>query len=842
MAGSRFRLPDMIPLALRFALRELRGGLVGLRLLAVCLLLGVGALAGVGSLSAAILEGLASRGQAILGGDVEVRLTQRTATPAERAAFARVGRVSETVRMRAMIGKTGREDRILGELKAVDRAYPLYGRFRLEKGGALQAALAGRSAVVAPALVDRLDLRIGDVIDVGDAKLRVAGVIAEEPDRAGEGFTLGPTVLVSLETLSATGLRQPGSLFRAHYRLKLPEAVAPETAIAALERAFPNRGWQVQDRSNGAPGMRRFIEQLGQFLTLVGLTALIVAGVGVGNGVASYLEAKSGTIATLKSLGATSGLIFRSYLWQVGIISLGAVTAGAALGAAVPWMVTMLAGDVLPVPPTLGVHSRPLLVGCVYGLLIAATFILWPLSRAQALPAARLFRARVEARGWPSPVTLAAILAAGALIAALAIFQARERMFAALFIAAALGLLLVLLALAVAVRHVAARLPRARDPLIRLAIANLHRPGAMTRQLIVALGLGLTLFATLSVIETNLSGQIERTVPARAPTYVFLDIPAGDIDAFRDIVNRAAPGAELRAVPSLRGPITRVNGVPAAQVKPTAESWVLRGDRGLTYSAQVPPHNRVVAGAWWPKDYAGPPLVSIDAEAARGLGLKVGDTITVSVLGVDITATIASLRAIDWDTMGFNFVLVFAPGTLEQAPHSYMATAGVAPTQERALARAVTQAFPTVSAIRVKDVVGAVGALFDQLSTAVRAAASVTIAAGIAVLVGALAASRRTRIYDAVLLKVLGASRGQVLRALLIEYGLLAMIVSLLALMLGAGGGWYVVTRVLELDWQPDWGPVVLTVLVGAAVTVILGLAGSWAALSARPNRVLRAL
>jgi putative ABC transport system permease protein len=359
--------------------------------------------------------------------------------------------------------------------------------------------------------------------------------------------------------------------------------------------------------------------------------------------------------------------------------------------------------------------------------------------------------------------------------------------------------------------------------------------------LIVALGLGLTLFATLAVIETNFSGQINRTLPKRAPSYFVIDIPNDGLADFRALVDRTAPGAGITAVPSLRGPVTAVNGVSASKIN-APDAWILRGDRGLSYAADFPLANTLVSGKWWPRDYAGPPLVSIDDDAAKALGVKLGDTISVSVLGVDVTATIASTRKIDWQSLGFNFAILFAPGTLEAAPHSWMATLSVTPEQERGLQASIGKAFPTASVIRVKDVLGQVSELLTQLGAAIRAAASVTVAAGIAVLVGALAAGARARTYDAVLLKLLGATRGQVARATLAEYGALALIVSALALALGAGAGWFVITQVFKLEWQPDWPPVVATVLVGGAVTVVLGLAGSWRALSARPNAVLREL
>ena len=825
-------------LPLRLALRELRGGLSGLRLLGICLILGVAALAGVGSLSSAITQGLGERGQLTLGGDVEARLTSRRATPDEHARFAALGDVSEVVRLRAMAGRRGDDDRLLAELKAVDTRWPLYGRFAIEGGGRLGPG----TAAIAPALADRLKLKIGDGLTIGNTVFKVAGVIADEPDKAGDGLGFGPGVIVPLADLEATGLMAPGSLYRSHYRLRLPASVDPVAVVTGLQRAAPESGFQYQDRSNGAPGTRQFVERLGQFLTLVGLMALVVAGVGVGGGVSAYLGSKTRTIATLKTLGADTALIRATYLWQIGLVALGAVAIGLAIGAATPWLVMQFAGASLPVPPVMRLQWAALCSAAAYGLLTALAFALWPLAQAARMPAARLFRSITEKRDPPGLGTLAIIAVSGLAMIGLTVFNAVDRLFVLAFVGAALALIALLWALAALVRWLAARVPRPKGVLARLALANLYRPGAPTRQLIVALGLGLTLFATLAVIETNFSGQINRSLPERAPSFFVIDIPNENLAEFRKVVTSAAPGVSMITVPSLRGPVTAVNGVPVSKLNASPDAWILRGDRGLSYAAEFPPNNKLISGRWWPHDYAGPPLISIDDDAATALGLKIGDNITVSVLGVEVIATIASTRKIDWQSLGFNFAILFAPGTLEAAPHSWMATLAVKSAEERGVQAGIGRAFPTASVVRVKDVLGQVGELLGQLSVAIRAAASVTVAAGIAVLIGALAAGAQARTYDAVLLKLLGATRGQVARATLAEYGFLALIVSALALVLGTGAGWYVVTQVFKLEWQPDWIPVVATVLVGGAVTVVLGLAGSWRALSARPNAVLREL
>ncbi|MBB6228117.1 putative ABC transport system permease protein [Polymorphobacter multimanifer] len=825
-------------LALSLALRELRGGLQGLRLLAVCLILGVAALAGVGSLSSAISAGLAERGQLILGGDIEARLSGRFATEDEVAQLAALGPVSEVAKLRGMASNPANEERTYAEIKAIDANWPLYGSFRMDGGDRVEPG----SVALSTALADKLALRTGDAVVIGSLPLKVGGIIVEEPDKAGDGLGFGPNLLMARADLEATGLLGPGSQYSSRYRVRLPPGTDLAATTKGLEAAAPDAGFQFRDATNGAPSTQRFVNNLGQFLTLVGLTALVVSGVGVAGGVSAYLGARTRTIATLKTLGADSALVRAIYLWQIGLVTLGAIVVGLGLGSLAPWAVASFAADSLPVPPSLTPQWGALAASAAYGLLIALMFALWPLAEAAKMPAARLYRSLTERKARPGGGTIAVIVLAAIAIVAITLLRAGDTPFVFAFLGAAIGLVLLLWALASGVRAVAARAPRPRNMLLRLALGNLHRPGAPTRQLVMALGLGLTLFATLATIESNFSGQINRTIPDKAPSFFVIDVPREGIEGFRTAIAGVAPGAEMTVVPSLRGPVTAVNGVPAGEIKANDEAWILRGDRGLSYAAEFPQANTLVSGTWWPKDYAGPPLISLDDDAAKALGLKIGDSLTVSVLGVEIEAKIASTRKIDWQSLGFNFAILFAPGALEAAPHGWMATVAVEPAQERGVQRVVGQTFPTASIIRVKDVIGQVSELLAQLSAAIRAAASVTVAAGIAVLIGALASGARARTYDAVLLKLLGATRGQVALATLAEYLLLAGIVSGLALALGTGAGWFVITQVFSLEWEPIWWPVVATVGLGAVVTVLLGLAGSWSALSARPNAVLRGL
>lgn len=823
----------------RIARRDLSARIRGLRLLAICLFLGVATLAAIGSLTAGIAEELSRRGQTILGGDVEIAIAQRTATKGELAALNKAGSVSETVRLRAMAIST---DSLLAELKAIDAKYPHYGALKLNDGTSAKAPAKGE-IYIGPTLSDRLDVPMGGNIRFGEATFKVVGIIAKEPDRLGEGFTLGPVAIIGMASLPDTGLIQPGSMYEAKYRIKLSANQDATAAGKELEQQFPSAGWEITDRSNGAPGTRRFIERMGQFLTLVGLASLVIAGIGVGNGVNSYLASKRASIATLKVTGADSSTIFRLYMLQILVVAVFAISVGLIIGSFMPMLIGAVAGDILPVAPGLTFHPLPLAVSAIYGLLIAFAFALPPLARARTVPAAGLFRAVVEGDARIDRRSRIWVVGSIAAIVALAVATAREPWFSLGFIGAAFGLLLLLTGIAWLLRGIFIRLPLPTAPLARLALANLHRPGAQTSALVVALGLGLTLFVTLASIQTSINNEIRHSVPERAPSFFVLDIPREGAAQFTRMVNAADPNASINMIPALRGTIVEFGGQRVDQLAELPEgAWVLNGDRGLTYSAGIPSGSELTEGAWWSADYDGPPLVSLDAEVAQTLGVGVGDSMTVSLLGVEVPAKIASLRLVKWENFGLNYVMVFSPGSLDKAPHNMVATLTVSKNAEKSLAKSIPPAFPSSSLIEVGEVTAQITTLLTQMAQAIKAAASIAILAGVAVLVGAIAAARASRIYDSVIMKMLGSTRRQILGAQALEYGILAVVLGILSLGLGLGAAWYVVVQIFDFTFAPDPSMLAVTLLGGAGLTFVLGIVGSLPILAARPSEALRSL
>jgi putative ABC transport system permease protein len=844
-----------IALALRFAARELRGGLRGFYVFMACIGLGVMAIAGVGAVASALVEGLAREGRVILGGDLAFSLSLREAGAPERAFLDGRGRVSLAATMRAMArAQDGRT--ALVELKAVDAAYPLYGATTLAPPQPLAQALAQRDgafgAAADPALLARLDLKPGARIIIGAAAIEVRAALVSEPDKLAGGLGFGPRLLVSEAALRASGLVQPGSVVRWHYRLRLPDNDANDTAVravtAAAQRQLPEAGWEVRSRANASPALERNVERFTQYLNLVGLTALLVGGVGVANAVKGHLDRRREAVATLKALGATGSRVFAIYLTQVLLLAALAGLPGLAVGAALPFLIARSFGAVLPLPLAPALDPGALALALLYGLLTAAVFALWPLGRAHDVPVSALFRDQVASdRRWPRAPYIAATVVMGCALAALVIILAYDRRMAAIFVAVAAGVFVLLGLLAALIMLIARRLPRPRSPVVGLAIANIYRPGAVTPSVVLSLGLGLALLITVIAIEGNLRRQFLAALPDKAPSFYFVDIPAADADSFNAFVRARAPRAKLERVPMLRGRIVAANGVPAENLRPPPDvAWALQSDRGVTYGDEIPHGSRLIAGQWWTPDYRGPPLVSFEKRIADGLGLKLGDEVTVNVLGRNLTATVANLRAVDWQSLGINFVMVFSPATFRAAPHTHIATlaypGGSTTEEEVALLKAVADAFPMVTTVRVREALDAVGEIVSNLTLALRAASLLTLLVAVLVLAGALAAGHRHRVYDAVILKTVGATRTRLLSAYALEYLTLGLATALFGVAAGSAAAAFAVTGIMNLPftWLP--GPSLAAAAGAVAATVALGLLGTFTALGQKPAAVLRNL
>ena len=845
-----------LSLALRFAIREMRGGLRGFLIFIACIALGTAAIASINSVSQTIRQTMATQGQQLLAGDVRFELTNREALPREIEFLKSLGTVSESITLRSMLRKPDGSDQALAELKAVDGAYPLYGSFAAREGGDPQTLLARKDGsfgvLLQELLMERLKLKPGDALLLGNATVRVAGTIETEPDAVSEGFGFAPRLILSQQALAETGLVQLGSLAKHAYRVRVEAGPAErDKAVADIvekaKKAFPDAGWAIRTSRNAAPSLAENVARFTQFLTLVGLTALIVGGVGIGNAVRAYLDSKRAVIATFKCLGAPAGFIISLYFLQIMMVALIGIAIGLAIGIVAPLVANPYLASFLPVDGGFRLYPKALALAAGFGILTTVTFSILPLAIARGVSAVALFRDSSGVAGrWPQWRTLALLLVSLGMLSALAIYTAADRRIAVnVLIAIAIGFVSLRL-VGRAVAWIASRAPRFHNPSLRLAIGNLHRPGALTSSVILSLGLGLALLVGLSLIDANLRQQLTGTLAAQAPNFFFVDIQAKDMQAFEQEVREVAPAGKVEAVPMLRGRITAFNGEDVAKAKIAPEGrWVLVGDRGVTYADKLPANSELVDGDWWTPDYSGEPLVSFSAQEAGELGLKRGDTVTVNVLGRPVTAKIANLRKVEWDRRSINFVMVFSPNTFKGAPHSWLATLTdpkLTAPQEGDVLRNLVAAYPAVTSIRVKDALDTVADLTGKLADAIRAAAAIALVTSMLVLAGALAAGNRARLHDAVVMKTLGATRRMLTKTYVLEYAILGLATALFATIAGGFSAWYVISGIMKLPFVAVPGPVVTTLVLGLVITITIGLAGTWRVLGEKPASHLREL
>ncbi len=838
-----------IALAIKFAARELRAGLRGFFIFLGCIALGVAAISGVNSVANSITQGIASESQAILGGDLSFSLVQREVNQAQAEFLASKGEVSNIITMRAMARNKQAEEQTLVELKAIDNAYPLYGDFKLESGAT--AKLKDNEILVEPLLLERLGVKQGETLEIGSALFVIKDLILNEPDKLGLNIGFGPKTLISLEGMQRTGLIQPGSLLRYHYRVKLndPSSSNLESVIEEANETFPDVGWRIRSQKNAAPALSRSIQRFTEFLTLVGLTSLIVGGVGVANATRAYLETKRSVIATLKSLGAPGGFVFQLYLIQILIMAAIGIFIGLLLGIAMPYLARYFMGDILPISDGTLFFPAALLPGILYGFLTALIFAIWPLALSRDVQPTDLFRASSygQRRNLPRLAYLIVLFICVASLIGFAVYFSQSRFIAIVFTGAIACSFLLLQGVAILIQYIARKSPSSKSPALRMAVANIHRPGSLTSSIILSLGLGLALLVALATIDGNLRSQISNNIPKDAPDFFFVDIQNNEIDQFRETLAEIAPEGKTIAVPMLRGRVVSLKGI-AAENYPVAPSgaWVLNGDRGITYAKRTPENSTLSAGEWWPEDYSGEPLVSVAQEEAGELNLSLGDEITINVLGRNISAKVANFRDVQWESLGINFVFVFSPNTFAGAPHSYLSTLMTGADADEGfdgkLLKRLSKEYPAVTAVRIRDVLTTVNTLISQLSTAIRAAASIALISSILVLAGALAAGNRERVHDAVVLKTLGATRPTLIRMLVLEYALLGLATAIFAVLSGSLAAYFVISVIMKFQFVLLPGIAASTVLAALGFTIVLGLIGTWRILGQKAAPVLREL
>ncbi len=881
---------------LRMAWRETRGAWRHFLYFFACIAIGVGALVGVSLFGTNMEHAVTKEARGLLGGDLEVRLTHPLSL-AGQAVMNSLGdrdmafsHVSELVAMAARTtkGSAATQSIQIIELKAVESAYPLYGTIRLDPAQSLDVLLhpdevrcgghACFGAVVQESLLIRMGLSIGDEVKIGHATFLINGLVRTEPDRMANAFILGPRVMITQEGLRAAELIKPGSRVRERYLVKMPSDMPLEPLLAELRDRLAADSARVSSYRTAQSQLRQFLDQLARYLGLIGLTALFIGGLGVGTSIHAFLREKLRTIAILKALGADSVTVVSTYVVQAIFLGCVGSLAGILLGITLqrglpPLMAALFVSDLLD---QLGVSSElswfsvwPLMKGAALGLLSTLLFTLWPLLKIRDVHPGAIFRRDAEQatveQGTPSSrwwvkwgltdrwnVGSAGVIVLG--LCALSVWQAGSWSIGFLFLGAlSLAITILFVCAQVFVRGLAwAPMPRVLS--LRYALGNVVRPGSQATGIMVAIGIGVMVIVTVSLVEQALLSQIQEKRPADAPTFFFIDIQADQAKEFVSLVVRETGRARPELTPLVRSRLHAVDGhIVMAEESMEKEDkrtegkeargkqWYFTREYVLTFLDQLPKDNELVKGEWWKLGQVfSTPLVSVEEDAATHLGLTIGSIVEFDIQGATVSAKVSSIRKVEWGNFSTNFYMILSPGALGEAPFTYVATVRVPPEKEVPLQQAVVASFPNISAIHIGDVLDGFALVLDRLSLAIRAVALFCVVAGGLVMAAALAATRYRRLYESVILKALGATRGLIARAFAMEYVLLGAVAGLIGLTLGSVLSWAVLRFLFDLPWSIHPQVLGIGLLLTMLLTLIVGFASTYRILGQRPLAVLR--
>lgn len=841
--------------ACRVGLIEMAADFGRFWLLIVCLAVGTALIAGVATVGAAITQAVDENAALLMGGDLELTRADRAATDEELEVLSGFGTVA------ALIDTNLRAESPSGEafvdLVAAGPDYPLLGTVSSTAGGPNEqlADLLGvrhdRYGVIAhPVMLDQLGLAPGDIMRLGGTDFEVRGSLASLPDAAVRGFRLGLTAVISTDGFAAVSDRTSplpglGTYFR--YKLLLDDDGDLVDVRHNLVDALGPSGWEIRSALDGLGPMLRYYQLFMSFLVIVGLASLLIGGVSVWSSMSAYVADRAGVVAVLRSLGASRLRVLGHFLVQVLAVSAIGIGIGVSIGAGIGLILLPAIGDAVGIPLVSRLDPVAILIATGVGFVTAFAFSYLPLVQAQAVTPASLFRSRglgappIDWRQLVSSGAVWPLLGASAAFIGLAYLLTFDIVLVLAFVGASvLAVGLIQATITLALRGLR-RMPDPGFRPLRHALRTIVGSPANAAAVVVSVGLALATLVVVLVLGVNLRNEFLGASVFDAPTLVASDLFADEVEQLEALAAQGTDIARFTATPMLRGQFTALNGSPANGLSgrgPEA-SFLLSGEIPFTYRAELPASSRLVEGQWWSPEHEGEPLVSLHHNLRQGLGISLGDTLSFSIFGEAVTARVANFRDYSWQG-GVDFLVTFSPSVLEGYPATLLGAVTAAPGREEALERFLAEEFQDVRFVAIGETLQQITRALSQLSFAAGAIGALAVSNGLLVLIGSLATGRRQREADAVLTKVLGATRGEVISTTLLQFGLLAAFAALLATPIGVGLAYVLTAVLLDVAFTVEV-PILGLVQIGAIViTAVLGAAMLLRVLSRRPARLLR--
>lgn len=821
-------------IAYKLAKSEVRHGWRHFAVFLACLVLGVAIMASIHSFGAIIQNSFKTEAQSLLGGDLEIRIRGVAATDEQRRFIDKYGKVSYVSNLRSMLHFD--DAHTLVEVKGVDSSYPLLGKLQFQEDIPKEEVFKNNGIAVDKILLSQMGLKIGDEVKIGAGSYTVRATLKTEPDRSVQIFSFGPRVMMSHASLEVSQLVSTFSLVEHRYRVVVPKNVTAdeiykEVVQNELNNRFPENSWRTSLGTDANTMIKRFLTQLLSFMTLSSLATFLIAGIGIGSSVRSYLQKKSQTIAVLKVQGASRKIVFTTYALVVAFL----VIMGGVLGSAISMVITTsfmpMIAEILPsIKGQSGIHIPSLLLSVWYGFLVAYLFSITALLSAVNIRPSLLFRSKTGILSFRKDNVVCAVIAIfSLLLIGTLLVNSDDKIFMSgsiIIIFLSFGLFYLC---GIFIKYLAQKI-HVKTPWLKLALGNIYRPGSTSGTVIYAIGISLTVLIALTLTEANFQNRIQRLMEEKAPSLFIIDIQPHQKEGLEQLLFKYAEADQIMLYPMSRGRIIKINGKPVSEVNVSEDiDWAVRGDRGLSYSAKPPENANIIKGAWWEEDYKGKPLLSVDVRFLEGMGIDIGDTMTVSILGKEITAEITSAREIDYSTFQLNFAMILSPGVIEKFPRTSLATIHLDKNsnKEFELASRIAQEFPGATAIRTKEVVDLVHTMMTHIATALKITVAISLFAGLLVLTSALTATIEQRMYDVAILKVLGARRSDILKSCTVEWMILALATSLIASCIGTLSAYFINARLRNTEFLVMPEVTISTVALCIVIIWLIGYAGN---------------
>ena len=829
----------------KLSIRELRGSFNEFKIVITSIFLGVFIISAVGSLSENLKFEINDQRSELLGGSFELSTTYQEFPPKIKKWLEVNGKTSEVIELRTMLSsnKNSIVKRRLVELKAVDENWPLVGNVSIKPEQSLDQSIYNMNsngALIDKNLKNQLNLNLGDMLNLGDSKIIIKGILKKEPDRMFSFATFGSRVLLSIKTLQKTNLIIPGSLVK--YKIKfIPNE--KNINLSYLSNLVEGTSISIRDVNSSTNNFNNFIERTSLFISMVGLITLLISGIGISNGVKGYIIKKIKNIAILKSLGAKNTQVFLIYLFQVMVIFLLSIIPALLAGISIPFILSPIISSELFDTFQARIFLQPIIISFSFGLIVCLLFTIIPIARTYEIKPIQLIRYSAHnIHNQNSKNIKIFIIFLICLLCYLTVIMTNDIKLSVYIFTSIVISFIILSVFTNLYFYILKKINFKIGSLSELVRKSIISKNSFSKAIVVSFSIGLSLLISLNIIEESLDNKISKTINQEAPNHFLIDIQPNQIETIKKIASASKDILFLNSQPMLRGRITEINDIKVENLKVNKDvEWVLKRDRAFSWTNEKPENTKLIKGEWWKKDYNGPLLVSIGDKIAKGMNLKIGDNIRFNILGRNFEATIFNTREIIWENMNINFIFVLSESSLTNAPHTWIASTTSDDKEiNNDFIEKVVNEFSNISSISIEESYKAIKSILNLLIIIINSIALITLLSGVIVLAGILDVSKKDKLYEIAIFKILGASPKKISLLWLYEYLIIGLIASFISLLIGCVVSFILLDFVFNVNFYINYSTLIILSFIVPTLITIFSFLKMFKLILSKPLQVLR--